>query len=276
MSSDSFIVKELYHNTYSILDKGLGQGSVYMYLLVGSTRALLVDSGYGLLDLKDVVRSITDREVVCVCTHGHVDHAPGSRHFEESYLHSNDFEVFRQHTDAQFLQDMAMKGLTFKPSRRALASSSYQQMVKRLVETRYPLPRALDDVESFDLGGRTVSWRLVPGHTGGSIAMIDEMYHTVFDGDSAPVGVWLFLPESSGLSDYLVSLREYQAFLCERQIKQRYAGHSGAPFTQKHLAKLIRCIETADARPNRGMKMKTMVGDARIVFAGGSIAFCRR
>jgi glyoxylase-like metal-dependent hydrolase (beta-lactamase superfamily II) len=269
-------IKKLYADTWSIEDGGFGQGKVYMYLLAGSEKALLIDSGYGLLDLKEITKALTDKPVICVCTHGHIDHALGACQFEEAYIHSKDFGVYGRHTDPAFIRDIGTKGLLMRPPKRMLTNPDYQKSVERLAEKKYPPLRALDDIERFDLGGRMVSWRLTPGHTQGSISVIDETYATAFDADAAAPGAWVFLSESSPLPDYIKELGSYRGFLREHGIKRRHVGHSGKALEDKHIDKLIRCAETAAAKPRKGIRVNSPLGDARIVFAGGSLLFCGR
>ncbi|MDR1292087.1 MAG: MBL fold metallo-hydrolase [Clostridiales Family XIII bacterium] len=271
-----YTIKKLYTDTYSIADGGFGQGKVYMYLLVGSEKALLVDSGYGLLDLRAITSAVTEKPVVCVCTHGHIDHALGARQFDEAYLHSGDFDVYRQHTDPAFITNAAMNGLLIRPPRYMLGNPGYKKSVEEMAGKDYPPLLALDDRGRFELGGRTLSWRLVPGHTQGSIVVVDEEHATVFDTDAAAPGAWLFLPESSPLPEYRAELERYRAFLRERDIKRRYVGHAGKAFREGHIGKLIRCAEIAEAKPRKGIRVNSPLGDARIVFAGGSLLFCGR
>ena len=51
---------------------------VYSYLVEGDERAVLLDTGCGLGDLKAYVESLTDKPYEVVLTHGHVDHAGGA------------------------------------------------------------------------------------------------------------------------------------------------------------------------------------------------------
>jgi glyoxylase-like metal-dependent hydrolase (beta-lactamase superfamily II) len=271
-----YTIKKLYTDTYSIADGGFGQGKVYMYLLVGSEKALLVDSGYGLLDLKAIVGDVTEKPVVCVCTHGHIDHALGARQFDEAYLHSRDFDVYRRHTDSAFIMSIGMNGLLIKPPKHMLGNPEYKKSVEEMAGKEYPPLLALDDRERFELGGRTLSWRLVPGHTQGSIVIVDEARGAAFDADAAAPGAWLFLPESSPLPEYITELERYREFLRERGIERRYVGHSGKAYGDKHLGRLIRCAETAVAKPRKGIRVNSPLGDARIIFAGGSLLFCGR
>ena len=269
-------IKELYTDTYAVIDGGMGQGKVHMYLLVGTQKALLVDSGYGLLDLPLVARTVTDKPVICVCTHGHLDHAPGACQFEEAYLHSKDFDVYSRHTDPELITSVGTNGLLMKPPKMMLKNQSYVDLVNQMAGKKYTALKALDDIESFDLGGRIVTWMHVPGHTQGSVAVVDESNKTIFDGDAAAPGAWLFLAESSTLPEYIAVLKKYSAFIEERGIERRYVGHTGKALGNKYLRQLIRCAEICEAKPNKGIKIKTMLGSARIVFAGGSLLFCGR
>jgi len=269
-----YTISELYKDTYIIADGGLGQGSVYMYLLVGSEKALLIDSGYGLLDLKSVIRTVTDKPVICVCTHGHVDHALGACQFEDAYLHSKDSHVYAKHTNSTFISDMGLKGLMMRPPRFMRNNPSYLALVEQMAEKQYTPLQKLDSIDSFDLGGRIVSWRHVPGHTQGSVAIIDEANKVAFDADACAPGAWLFLEESSPLPDYLKELESYRAFLDEHRIKHRYVGHAKKALSEKYLKQLIKCTQICINKPKKGIKKTTLLGKARIVFAGGSLLFC--
>ncbi|MBQ5904941.1 MAG: MBL fold metallo-hydrolase, partial [Clostridia bacterium] len=79
-------VKEIYENTYSILEKGFEGLDTYMYLLVGDEKALLVDCGFGIIDLKKIVGEITDKPLITVCTHGHHDHVMGVTNLTDCYI----------------------------------------------------------------------------------------------------------------------------------------------------------------------------------------------
>jgi len=272
--SPQYKIKKIYADTYAISDTGIGQGKVFMYLLVGNEKALLIDSGFGLLDLKAITASITEKEVICVCTHGHVDHALGACQFENAYLHSKDFDVYRRHTDQQMIIDMGMKGLLMNPPVSMLRNSSYVKLVAKLAKTPHGPLKPLDDIKEFDLGDRIISWYPVPGHTQGSVAFIDEKNKKAFDADAAPVGAWLFLQESSPLPDYIESLENYHKFLSDKGITHHYLGHAATPLKIKSIKNLIRCSRLAIKKPNKGTKVNSMFGPARVIFAEGTLMFC--
>jgi hydroxyacylglutathione hydrolase len=69
-------------------------GEVTAYLVVGSERAVLLDTGLGLGNIRDEVHQVTEKPVTVVNTHGHVDHVGGNHLFPEVYIHRDDFFLF--------------------------------------------------------------------------------------------------------------------------------------------------------------------------------------
>ena len=65
-----------------------------VFLLVGTERALLLDTGIGLGDLRGLVEEITDKPYDVVITHGHMDHVGGAAWFDKVYLNEKDWDAF--------------------------------------------------------------------------------------------------------------------------------------------------------------------------------------
>ena len=61
-------------------------GSLYCYLLIGSEKAMLIDTAYGDGDLRAFVETITDKPVMVCNTHGHFDHTGGNALWEEAWM----------------------------------------------------------------------------------------------------------------------------------------------------------------------------------------------
>lgn len=266
-------IKEIYPDTYAISDPGIGIGEVFLYLLVGKDKALLIDSGYGLLDLKGIVRSITDKDVICVCTHGHIDHALGACQFENSYLHSRDFEVYDRHKAPDFIRSVGFAEGPMYTADPVRSSPFHRELVERLAASPHPALKPLDNISAFDLGNRTVSCHLLPGHTQGSAVFYDRENHVIFDSDAAPVGVWIFLPESSPIPRYIDTLENYREFLLANRITARYSGHTVMPLTVRDLDALIACCRRAQREFDGGIPFSTPFGDTQIFMDESTAVF---
>ena len=66
---------------------------VCMTLLAGRDQALLVDTGYGLEDVRSFIRTLTDKPLTVLLTHAHHDHALGAQWFEHVRLFSGDAQL---------------------------------------------------------------------------------------------------------------------------------------------------------------------------------------
>mgnify|MGYP002623169766 FL=1 len=76
-------------NLYGLFNQNCdGAGDVWMWLTLGSEKCFLIDTGYGLGDMKGLVREIAgDREIIVANTHDHFDHAFGNCRFDRVYCH---------------------------------------------------------------------------------------------------------------------------------------------------------------------------------------------
>lgn len=178
-----YIIHNLDSNTWLIEEEA--QCNVYMYLLTGADKALLIDTGYGTVPLNDVVASMTDLPVTVLCTHGHFDHIGGLGFFPTALMHQADRELYHQHR---------VELRTIAPN--CIAPDS---------------PEELDWFEeelTLDLGGRTLKIFPVPGHTKGCIAILDVEHRWLFTGDTCcKAAVLLNFDHSADLATFRNSIQ---------------------------------------------------------------------
>lgn len=199
-----YSVKQINENCWRIASP-LG---VFMDLIIGSERALLWDTGYGMGDLKKMVREITDLPLYIVNSHGHVDHACGNYQFEEPiYIHPEDMELCRRHNDR--LQRM----LAVEMARTMLPEFNSKVLGGEIDTERYCgyscgnlLP--VTEGHVFDLGGVHLKVIELSGHTKGSIGLLYEERNMLYVGDALNDSLWLFLPEAADLSIYTATIRK--------------------------------------------------------------------
>lgn len=79
-------------NLYSLyVENADGMQDVWLHLIVGPEKAMLIDTGYGIGDTKALVDQLTDGKPLIVAnTHNHCDHAYGNCRFEQVYCHEYD------------------------------------------------------------------------------------------------------------------------------------------------------------------------------------------
>ena len=71
--------------------------SDYMYLVAGEEKAALIDTGMGFPGLRQLVERLTDKPVIVLNTHGHLDHIGGNDEFDCIYLRPDDLAVYAEH-----------------------------------------------------------------------------------------------------------------------------------------------------------------------------------
>ena len=210
-------VKKIFKDTYCLTDKGPA-GTVKFFLLVGSERALLIDTGYGTIDLPSVIREITDKPITVALTHGHLDHAGGAYLFDDVYMHSADAEVYKKHSSEKFLKENYAKA-------RKHSLKKHEISAETLISAEKKLPKPLEGISEFDLGNRKIRWCHIPGHTHGCCAFIDTTNKIAFTGDMLSVCIWLQLPESLSLDAYKTSILQLKQGLAKVDVQYIYPAH---------------------------------------------------
>lgn len=98
MSRIIFSSQKITQHVTRILDGS----DVCEYLIEGNEKALLIDTGYGIGDLKGFVDTLTKKPYEVYMTHAHVDHGGGAYAFGKVHLHHRDQEPFQ---DKLFTKD---------------------------------------------------------------------------------------------------------------------------------------------------------------------------
>ena len=152
------------------------------YLVVGETRAAMIDCGAIACPLMDDIRAITPLPVDLLLTHAHPDHYGAAAEFDSVYLHEGDIAALPVFEEAFALMGVA-------PLSR---------------DTLHPLA----DGQVFDLGGLRLTACELIGHTPGSTVFICKEARCIFSGDAVGSGdiVLMSVPLASNLRDFRASL----------------------------------------------------------------------
>ena len=79
-----FTVDRIDEDTY-IISEYRHWEETHCYLLNGSGRSLLIDTGLGICNIYDEVVKLADQPVTAVATHIHWDHIGGHKYFPDFY-----------------------------------------------------------------------------------------------------------------------------------------------------------------------------------------------
>ncbi len=183
-------------NTWSFED-----GFVRFFLLAGDEKAVLIDSGMNCPDALELAKGLTDKPVMLLNTHGDGDHTSGTAAFTEIFIHPDDY-------------------------------------VKCDVCKRYPgtALRGIKDGEVIDLGNRPLKIIHIPGHTAGSVAILDVNNRVLIAGDSVQKGHIYMFGDKREPDKYEASLDKLIAI--KDEYDTIYASHDERELPADHVEKV--------------------------------------
>ena len=162
-------------------------------LIEGEKSAILFDTGYGTEDAGAYVKTLTDKPVKVILSHGHHDHMPGARWFGKTYLCEEDMEEFRERTGklqrTKVMRQAADKGVPV-PDDFMTAPIAMPETIRFTGKT------GGFDSETEDLGGLEAKVIHVPGHTPGSAVIHIPALGLLLTGDDWNPCTWMWFPSS--------------------------------------------------------------------------------
>jgi len=236
----------------------LGERFVALYLLVGETGALLVDTGIresitqSFLPYLDAAGIDPQLVKWAVNTHCDFDHTGGNGALKAALPHvkivahrlDQDFTENIEHLiEGRYGEFRATDGFD-DPSE----TTDYLRGVTDLV----PVDLVVDGDEQFDLGGRVVTVLHTPGHSPGHVAVHDSANRALLIGDATlgetvpyADGRAAFPPTYRDTGDYLASIERFRALDPELVLTAHYPVYEGADAVA-FLADSERYVATVD------------------------------
>ena len=86
-----FTIDKADKNTY-IISEYRHWEETHCYLLNGSQRSLLIDTGLGIGNVSEAAAKLTDKPVTAVATHIHWDHIGGHKYYPDFYAHEAELD----------------------------------------------------------------------------------------------------------------------------------------------------------------------------------------
>lgn len=209
-------VYQFRENLYGLFTENCdGMGDVWMYLVIGPEKAMLIDTAYGLGDLKGLCDELTGgKELIVVNTHDHFDHAYGNCRFEKAYCHEYLVPyVENQHEHMwDYLFDAWGENIWLEFDREDLPKFKKYEVI------------GVPDGYTWDLGdGYEIELIHTGGHAAGHAAFLDKKNRILFTGDNICVDVSgcgsVGKPRANGPHSECTQLSFYRdrvKYLCDR------------------------------------------------------------
>lgn len=262
-------VPGVFHIYYDAHSKG---ASAWMHLIVGQERALLIDTAFGIGNLRGLVETLTDKPVDVVNTHFHGDHSAGNGQFETIFIHKYDIPYLEMSEKAE--------------NRLLPAPGTYRE--EDIIPLRSAKHVAMEDGFVFRLGeGHEVEVIHMPGHAAGGCMLLDRKYNLLFSGDAVVFTPTLIIgkfpapyyPEYLTVTAFRDALKK--ALPKCQNVKKLYTGHSVQGISPVYLTDMMDCCEKIIAHPDQyetydyvsdpSQKQIMCVGRAMIVYTNDRI-----
>ncbi|MBQ9122919.1 MAG: MBL fold metallo-hydrolase [Lachnospiraceae bacterium] len=205
------------------------EGSENMYLLEGEKKALLIDTGFGVGNLRKYVETLTDKPIEVVNTHFHPDHAAGNGEFPKVYVSHN-----------------------WKADEAAVYSSGAVPFdISKLPYPNYE-KIGLHDGDVIDLGKRLIEvFEAKPAHCESSLFFLDRGHRMFFCGDDLEAGqVNLFdnsyNPEvvfdvEERLANFKANTEKIKAL--SKEFDLLFPNHNGAPISKTYIDHFVELVD---------------------------------
>lgn len=184
-------------NLYQLKD-ALG---VLVTLVIGEDKALLFDTGYGIGNLKEEINTITNKPLIVINSHGHMDHSCGNYQFEKVYINKTDLPLCIKHNSKPW----RIRNIESAKNLKVLPNDFNEDLYINQTEGNLDFININDIIDLGNLKIKVVDMR---GHTKGSIGLLIEQWKTLLVSDATCPFVWLFLEESTSVSEYVKMLEK--------------------------------------------------------------------
>ncbi len=174
---------------------------VISYLLLGTRKGLLFDTGMGISNIKNLVEHLTKLPVSVINSHTHNDHVGDNWRFSDIYGMDTEFTRANARGSREDAQAELAPGEICGELPPGFDAKSYATRPLQISHW-------LHNGDQIDLGGRVLEVIATPGHTPDSISLFDAKNGLLLTGDMFYNGpIYLYRPETD-LDAYVASVEK--------------------------------------------------------------------
>ncbi len=205
------IAEDVYLISTNLQGKSLlpSSATTNSYLVIGKEKALLFDLAVDDPALKRYAENLADRPVMLVLSHGHPDHIYNLNQFPDVWLHQ---------LDMKFLRGGFLGMAPVEPC---------------------PKPHFLTHGDAVDLGSRVLDVIHIPGHTPGSILLLDRHTKILLSGDTVARRLLYGITDFVPLAQFCVDLKKLE----EYDFNTMYSAHDRCALPKAHIETMLDVIQ---------------------------------
>lgn len=180
----------------------------HCFLLEGEDRSLLIDTGLGICNISDAVKTLTQKPVTAVATHIHWDHIGGHKYYPDFYAHSEELDWLQGEfpLSVETIKEMVVDRCDLPDGYEVRSYEFFQGTPARI----------LHDGDTIDLGNRTIEVLHTPGHSPGHLCFFERETGALFTGDLVYRDTLFAYFPSTDPQAYLQSLEKIAALPVQR------------------------------------------------------------
>lgn len=190
-------------------DTAMGTPTANSYLVVGEKKAVLIDLTVDVPGIRLYAEELAQKPLQTVITHCHPDHIYRMSEFDEVMFHKEDSDF-------------------------PLCEFSGISLPEKMPRISY-----LDEGDELDLSNRTLRIFHVPGHTLGSILLLDSLTGTLFSGDTVARRLLYGLTGAPSLPEFLKHLQRLESL----PIRHIQSAHDRVDLGKRYISHMIDLIE---------------------------------
>lgn len=148
-----------------------------IWYVSGRDKGALIDTGSGLVSLREQIPLLTEKPVCAIASHTHFDHIGGHHEFSERLVHADEAQILADPNAGNTLAARFVSDEMFE------AHPGCQMCYAKYQVKAAPATRTVADADVIDLGNRVLEVIHTPGHSPGGISLWERSTQTLFSGD---------------------------------------------------------------------------------------------
>ena len=232
--TDWFQVDSIDRDTYVISEPAHWE-EPHCYLLLGKERAILIDTGLGVSNIRKEVKRITSLPILVVTTHVHWDHIGGHGQFDNFAVHKSEEEWISGRFPLPL--DAVKHNLTHRPCSFPEDFDPLRYQIFQGNPTLF-----LQDGDILELGERRLQIIHTPGHSPGHCCFYEPERRFLYSGDLIYRGCLdSFYPTTDPLQFYQ-SVKK----IGQLDVRQIFPGHHSLDISVDMIKKVEAAFEALD------------------------------